>query len=322
MRPPLCLAVIAIGACSNAGSDLGPVPFSEWPVEVEVFLDRDASGGRTSADTIVGTASVSLRPPGGGQAVQTVVTNTAGVARFQSVPVGEYSLSVDPASLGDSISVAEVIPVPLEVVVTANPIEATIRLKFPEFSVRQARQQPPGKRIMIRGLVLAGVQSFRDTTSHVRDTSGQVRLTRVSLSGGLTGNDPGDSVAVLGTVSSRAGQPTLDQVRLYFISSRPAPVALALSTAAAAAASGGTLDAGLVRITGAVIAEAAVSGPDFRVVANDGSGPLTVIVDGNIQLNPVVFVVGRTLNVTGVLVPDGTGQWRLKPRTAGDIAVF
>jgi len=265
---------------------------------------------------------VSLRPPGGGKAVQTVLTDVGGVARFGSVLVGEYSLSVDPASLGDSVSVAEIIPAPLEVVVSANPIEATIRLKYPEFSIRQAREQPPGKRIMIRGLVLAGVQSFRDTTSHVRDTSGQVRLTRVSLSGGLTGNDPGDSVAVLGTVSSRAGQPTLDQVRLYFISSRPAPVALALSTAAAAAASGGTLDAGLVRITGAVIAEAAVSGPDFRVVANDGSGPLTVIVDGNIQLNPVVFVVGRTLNVTGVLVPDGTGQWRLKPRTAGDIAVF
>ena len=195
------------------------------------------------------------------------------------------------------------------------------RLSYPEFSIREARALPPGQRVFIRGIILAGVQSFRDTTSHVADSSGQIRLTRVSLRGGLLGNNPGDSVSVLGITSTRAGQPTLDLSLISRFGQRPPPIPLAVSTLNASTASGGILDAGLVQITGAIISDTLTIAPDFRITVSDGSGNLNIIIDGNLQIPRSVFRPGRSMNVRGVLVPDGLGAWTLKPRDPGDIVL-
>jgi hypothetical protein len=265
---------------------------------------------------------VSLRPFGGGKAIQTVTSTVSGVARFNNVALGEYSITVDAASIGDSISVAAIDSAHVKVALADTNTNVLIRLGFPEVSIRQARLLPAGKRVFIRGVVLAGVQSFRDTTSHIIDSSGQIRLTRVSLRGGLTGNNPGDSVSVLGVSSSRAGQPTLDNALISRFGARPAPIPLPLSTGVAATASGGLLDAGLVVITGALISDTATIAPDFRVIGSDGSGPITVILDGNINFLRSNFRPGRTMNIRGVLVPDGAGGWVLKPRDPNDTQVF
>ena len=196
-----------------------------------------------------------------------------------------------------------------------------IRLSFPEVSIRQARLLPVGKRAFIRGVILAGVQSFRDTTSHIVDSSGQIRLTRVSLRTGI-GNTPGDSVSVLGVASTRAGQPTIDLAVISRFGQRPAPIPLPVATGTAATAAGGTLDAGLVIITGAIISDTATAAPDYRVVGSDGTGPITVLLDGLINFNRANFRPGRSMNVQGVLVPDGTGAWVLKPRQIADAQVF
>lgn len=322
MNRLLLLFPVAAAACSNAGSDLGFPPLAQRVINAQVFLDRDGSGVFSPADTLYVGARVSLRPPGGGQAVRTATTNLQGIARFEDIPIGEYSATVDLASIGDSLQVAAINPSHPQLRFADTEIGFSIRLNYLEVSIRQARQQPAGKRLLIRGLVLAGVQSFHDTSSYVADTSGQIRLTRVSLRGGLTGNNPGDSVTVLGTVSSRAGQPTLDQAIITLVGTRPAPIAFSLSTALAAGASGGTLDAALVQITGALISDTATVAPDFRVIGSDGSGPVSVILDGLGGYNRAAFLPGRAMTVRGVLVPDGTGKWQLKPRNPGDTAVF
>lgn len=315
--------MLAAAACNNAGSDLGPgEELLTNAITAQVILDRDGSHTPTAADTLFPGARVSLRPASGGQAIQTVTTTVSGIARFNGVPLGEYSITVDPTSLGDSIVVAAIDSSHVRVELADTNTNVFIRLSFPELSIRQARLLPVGKRAFIRGVILAGVQSFRDTTSHISDSSGQIRLTRVSLRGGQTGNNPGDSVSVLGVASSRAGQPTIDLAVISRFGQRPAPIPLPLSTGTAATASGGTLDAGLVIITGALISDTATVAPDFRVVGSDGSGPITVILDGNINFNRVNFRPGRTMNVRGVLVPDGTGSWVLKPRDVGDATVF
>ncbi|MGQ0702886.1 MAG: hypothetical protein ACT4PM_07105 [Gemmatimonadales bacterium] len=321
-----CLMGIALvaagGACSNAGSLLGFGPAATQNINVQVFLDRDRSGTFGAADTVYGPAGVSLRPVSGGQAIQTKTSGPQGTTAFENVPVGEYSITAEASSLGDSLVVAGVTPSLIRVQASQNPLNVTVRVAYPELSIRESRQALPGRRVLIRGLVLAGVQSFRDTTSYVQDTSGQIRLTRVSLQGGLTGNNPGDSVAVIGTVSSRAGQPVLDQASIIRLATRPAPIPLIVTTAVAASAQNGALDAALVQITGAIITDTATIAPDFRVVGDDGSGPITLVLDLFMGFNRAVFVPGRSMTARGVLVPTGTGQWELKPRVPGDVAVF
>lgn len=323
MRRALTMLILLV-ACSNAGSDLGLTPTATRTVVVRAFIDRDGSGTSTSADTAYTGAKVSLRPAGGGKAVFTATTSALGGVLISPVSVGQYAVTVDSASTGDSLQVGFVDPNPL--VLSATPdtgqVGITIRLEYPSASIRQARVSPPGKRLMIRGLILAGVQSFRDTTAYVQDTSGYVRLTRVSLRGGLTGNSPGDSVTIIGSTSSRSGQPTLDLAIITLVGPRPAPVPRFISTRVAATAMGGTLDAALVQVDAAIITDTAAVVPDFRVVADDGSGVLAVLLDAQGGYNRSLFVPGRRMTVRGVLVPLGAGQWQLKPRSPGDITVF
>lgn len=320
-RPILALLLAAgIPACQNAGSDLGFASSSTSTVVVGVYLDRD--GSRTFSavlDTAFAGARVALLARGTGDTVRTRPSDANGVATFDAVPIGEYIIAVVPASIGDSIVVAAIDSANVRVTAGTTVVAVLVRLSYPEVSIRQARALPLGKRAFIRGVVLAGVQSFRDTTSHVSDSSGQIRLTRVSLRGGLTGNAPGDSVSVLGTASSRAGQPTLDLALVTKIGTRPAPIPFSVNAASAATAGGGALDAALVQVIAVTITDTVAIAPDFHVTASDGSGPLIIILDANLPFARAVFRPGRSITVKGVLVPDGLGGWSLKPRELGDV---
>lgn len=321
LAPAAAAVLLVTVACDNAGSTLFPQISEVGLVEIQVYLDRDGSQHLNGADTAFAGAKVELRPPNGGAVIRSINTGPLG-AFLEGVNVGDYSITVDPASIGDSLVVGEIDPPQIRVQAGGEPPLLSIRLEYPTLSIRQARQQPAGKRIMIRGLVLSGVQNFRDTTSHVRDTSVAIRLTQAFLRFGGAGNDPGDSVTVLGTVSSRAGQPTLDEALITRFSTRPPPVATTLTAAVAATAQGGALDAGLVLVSNLVISQSGAQAPDFRIVASDGTGPITILVDDFIPIDPTAFSVGRTISIRGVLVPEGPGKWQLKPRDNNDITIF
>jgi hypothetical protein len=330
MRFPLtrlcCAALFAAGlvvACSNAGNDFGLSVTTTNSVSVGVFLDRDGSRTLTlPTDTVFANARVALLFAGTSDTLKAMSSNSLGVAKFDDVPLGRYRVVVVPSSIGDSIEVQKIEPESLTVRATDINTDVLARLGYPEVSIRQARALPAGRRVFIRGIVLAGVQSFRDTTSHVADSSGQIRLTRVTLRGGLTFNNPGDSVSALGLTSSRAGQPTLDNALISKFGQRPPPTPLDISTGTAATANIGALDAALVRITGALISDTATVAPDFRVVANDGTGTLNIILDANISFIRSAFRPGRSIIVKGVLVPDGQGGWSLKPRELSDVLLL
>ena len=325
-----CLGLMLVG-CDNGGVDLGFPPEQTGTIRVGVYLDRDGSRTLTAFDTVYASARVALLLKGSRDTVRILTTGVNGLAQFNNVALGEYRLAVGQASLGDSISVAGFQIFTTGAPVTADSIrlesvpdtvDAQIRLTFPEVSLRQVRSLPLGKRVFARSVILAGVQSFRDTTSHVVDSSSALRLTRVSLRGGLTGNSPGDSVTVLGIVSSRDGQPTLDLALITRFNTRPAPVPLQVSTATAATAAIGALDANLVQITSAAISDTATDTPDFRVTVSDGSGSVVVLLDAGINFVRSNFRPGRTVNAVGVLVPTAAGAWVLKPRALGDVVVF
>ncbi len=312
-----------LAGCSNVGGDLGVVLPTRPNLELVLIVDRDASGTLTQPDTVLGGAHVSLRLTSGGQAIQTRTTGPAGIAEFQEVPVGDYVITVDETGPGDSLVAG--VPTPVHLAASYDPGSnppVQVFTGYRQVFIRQARALPQGQRVLIHGLVLAGVQSFRDTTAYVADSSGQIRLTRVTLRGNVTGSNPGDSVVVVGTVSTRAGQPVLDQAVITQIGSRLSPLPLLVSTAQAASAASGLLDAALVQVNDAIISEATPEGLDFRVVGDDGTGPLAVVLDALGSYNRAAFVPGKHMTIRGVLVPDGTGLWRLKPRNPGDTSVF
>jgi len=322
-RAGLALAILgSAAACGNAGSDLGFNVSATSAVTVGVYLDRDGSRTPTvPLDTLFPNARVALLALGSGDTLRTAVSNLGGLARFDGVPVGQYRVAVVASSIGDTIRVAAIDSAVIRLVAADTNTFVLVRLGYPEVSIRAARLLPPDRRVFIRGVILAGVQSFRDTTSHVSDSSGQIRLTRVTLLGGLLGNNPGDSVSVLGHTSSRAGQPTLDNAGIARFGTRPPPIPLAVSTAVAASASGGLLDAALVQITGGIISDTATIAPDFRITVSDGSGPLQIIIDGNLPIPRSIFTPGFSMIVRGVLVPTGFGGWTLKPRSGSDIVI-
>lgn len=309
-------------ACDNAGVDLG-FPEQETNVIVaHVFLDRDGSRSRTVLDTVYAGARVALIQRRSGDTVQTAVSDNGGLSTFRDVALGEYAIAVAAGGLGDTLQVATIDSANLTIRRGDDTTRIQVRLGYPELSVRQARAATAGKTVFLRGVVLAGVQSFRDTTSHLADSSGTIRLTNVVVRGGLAGNVPGDSVTVLGVIASRLGQPTLDHALIGRFGSRPAPLPTIVTTAVAASANAGALDAGLVQVVAAAITDTVSTLPDFKVVVNDASGPLTVMLDANIQFPRTSFIPGRRLTARGVLVPDGNGGWSLKPRDLGDATVF
>jgi hypothetical protein len=316
------LTIAAATACGNAGSGLGPDPDATNAVTVQVYLDRDGSHTATvPTDTLFRNARVALLPRLGNDTFRVELTNAVGIARFDEVPLGEYRVGVTQASIGDSIEVQAIDSAEIRIQAADTNTFVRVRLGYPEFSVRAVRELPPGRRVFVRGIILAGVQAFRDTTSHLSDSSGFIRLTRVGLSGGLVGNSPGDSVSVLGFTSTRAGQPTLDQAFIRRFGSRPPPIPIPIATGTAATAQGGTLDAALTLITSAIIQDTATIAPDFRVRVNDGSGVLDIILDGIIPFSRSSFAPDRSLNAHGVLVPNGVGGWSFKPRSVGDVVL-
>ena len=317
----LAAGLLLLAGCGNAGSGLDPDDETTGVVTVGVYFDRDGSRSVTSLDTLFLGARVALLTQVGGDTVRVQVSNANGFARFDEVPLGAYRLAITPASIGDSIRVQDIEPENFSVSATDSTTEVLVRLGYQEVSIRAARGLPVGRRVFLRALVLSGVQSFRDTTSHVSDSSGYLRLTRVSLVGGLTGNNPGDSVSVLGVTATRSGQPVLEQTSLIRFATRPAPVPVPISTANASSAFGGSLDAGLVLITSATIVDTAAVSPDFRVRVNDGTGILEIILDALIPFPRGAFAPGRSLNAIGVLVPNGLGQWIFKPRGLGDVVI-
>ncbi len=317
---PLVLAALA-AACSSS-TDLAFPAEKPGTIQVLAYLDRDGSRTLTALDTTYANARVALLLKGSDDTLKTALTTTIGIATFNDVPRGEYRLAIVAASLGDSVEVAAIDSNEVRLEVQPDTVGAVVRLQYPEVTFREARTLPLGKRIFVRGIVLAGVQSFRDTTSYVSDSSGAMRLTQVTLRGGLTGNSPGDSVSVLGVTSTRTGQPTLDLAVLARFATRPPPIPVQVNTGTAASAATGTLDANLVQITGAAITDTVTDAPDFRVTVTDGSGSLVIVLDGNINFVRTGFRPTRTLNARGVLVPSGNGGWTLKPRDTGDVVLF
>jgi len=198
--------------------------------------------------------------------------------------------------------------------------DADLQVSYPTVTIAQARKLPVGRRVQVVGLALNGWATFADSTVHIVDAGGAIRAIRVNPVNLFAG----DSARFIATIAASNGETILSLVNATVLGTgRTLPDAQPLTTKAAAAAAGGTLDAALVQVKSAVVQDTlTLPTGDFRMHVDDGSGPITVILDRDLGLRLSPFIPTATLDLTGLLVPNtGGGSWFLKPRAASDTFV-
>lgn len=82
------LAFFALGACDEA---VAP-PGNSAAVDVRVYLDRDASGSFTAADSGLAGVALTLTPSGGEGSATEATSDAQGIATFPEVAPGSYSI--------------------------------------------------------------------------------------------------------------------------------------------------------------------------------------------------------------------------------------
>ncbi len=326
MRRAGALAAIALLAgCANAGEDRILSIAATGGVSGVVYFDANGTGQQEMApfgpDTGLTGIAVHLLVRGTRDTVASATTGAGGAFSMTALPVGSYVVVLDRTAIGDTVAVLGADT--STVTVTPDSTSAfTVGVGYPRLTIAQARSHPIGRRVVVVGVALNTRTVFRDTTVHLQDTSGAVRLARVRTLGVFAG----DSIRVRATTGNpalRAGQPFLDDVTVIFpFTVLGFPTSVRLMTAAAAAA-GSSLDAQLVVIDSALIGDTSTVTGDRRLTVDDGSGPLEVLLDGTWFTPPSpaqeVYVPGNSFAFVGVLVPTGTGVWRLKPRSSQDL---
>ncbi len=320
--PIAAALLLGLAACSNAGEDLGLPPLAVGSIQVTTLFDRDGTGTLTPFDSILGAIDIGIFPDGGIDPVRVERSNANGVVSFTSVPIGSYRYRLMPGALGDTLVPVQGNDVAFRVRADSLNGGAGVMIGYPALTLAEARQAPAGRPVVIRGVVTAGFQSFADSATFLTSGGVNLRVTSAEHWPGRNGNNVGDSVIVLGHTGSDRGQPVLLDGKVYTAGVSAAPLVTDLTVAEVRTAKDGALDAALVRVTGATIADTATVAGAFEVRIANGTDTALVLIDSQLQPTKSLFAPGRGITSRGVLVPDGTGAWYLKPRpVTGEIVV-
>ena len=315
-----CNAVIVfsvlsvIAGCADATTEPGVEINTGGALAAVAYVDRNDNNVFDADEApLAGVPVVLLR--GTADTVMRRVTTAAGVAEFRNVTIGTYRVAVAPSPATDSLtaSVSNI----REITVAANDtVETVIAFVYPGVTIRALRQLAPGKRVQLRATALHGWSSFGDSTVHVSDSTGTLRVVGVEPS--VFG--AGDVVRLVGTSALVNDKPTLRDVRVSVVTFGSSPKPVAVTTATASTAGNGAMDAALVRITNASVVGWVTTGGDVIVSANDGSGRVDVVMDRDAAIDLSRLERGASLNTTGILVPARSGGgWQLKPRASADV---
>jgi hypothetical protein len=192
---------------------------------------------------------------------------------------------------------------------------ADVAAEVRELTVEEARQEPVGAYVSIRGIALMNSAAFADASLHVADATSAIRVVGIhSLFVTV-----GDSLRLSGVISVSGGQPVLSNPTSALLGRANPPTPVVLTADEAAKASGGRLDAALVQLRGVEVDSISLTTRGTFLYTSDASGTLIVSLDENLVTPPAV-AEGDTLDVVGVLAPLGSGQpWILRPRSAADV---
>ncbi len=307
--------LLSVAACDNAGEGRVLAVEASGAAWAWVFFDQDGGQVFTQNDTPMSGVGVRLVAKGTRDTVARVVTGQQGRSEFPALPVGTYLVVVETTTFGDTISVVKLDSTEITVR-SRDTVEVLALVSYPRVTVAEARELEQGRKVFVEGVALNNRQTFGDNTVHLRDTTRSIRGTRVRTTPFFF---VGDSVRFLGVRAVSEGQPTLDDVQVFWLRTTDLPVPDTVTTAEAALADGGLLDAALVRVIDATVGDTSTVAGDYLVTVDDGSGPLVVVFDQDAPVNRGPWVPDVVGDFTGVLVPTGEGGWRLKPRANADL---
>ncbi len=319
---PTAAMVLGLAACSNAGSDLGLPSLGVGTLQVNALLDRDGTGTVTAFDTVINGLRIAIFDDGGIDTVLVSKTNANGIAGFTSIPIGRYRYRVVAGQLGDTLQAVAGNDVPFHVRADSLNGAAGLLIGYATLSLGDTRAAAPGRPVFIHGIVTSALQFFADSAMFVTDGTTNLRITAAQHRPGRNGNNVGDSVIVFGRTGSDQGQPVLLGGVVLTVGVSQPPAVTDVTVPEIATAQAGALDAALVKVSAATIADTATVGRDFVVRITDGTDTARVVIDSLFQAPHGNFAPGRGITTRGVLVPDGTGAWFLRPRpVAGEIVL-
>ena len=193
-----------------------------------------------------------------------------------------------------------------------------IDLTLPLLSVGDVRSAEIGRRVRVKAAALHSWATFGDGTLHVKDGSGSLRAVAVQQVSVFAG----DTVEVTGTVAAEAGQAVLRDAVAQVIAMGVVPAPENVTLSVGRTASGGRLDAALVRLPVASVTDTITVGRDFGLTLTLNNDTVRVILDADAGFAPAQYPVGSGLEVTGLLVPNVTGSaWLVKPRNRADVII-
>ncbi len=306
-------------ACDQTPSSIPGIDAEGTALGV-VWLDRNGNGQLDGPDLPVSNVEVELAQRHGGNLQLTRSSGTGGEVVFDAVPVGDYLARVTDSAIPDSLRLLRIDSANVTIA-AGDTTGFLVGFTYPSLPIDSVRRQPAETRVFVEGIALNGWSTFADSTIHLRDNTGAIRAVRVPPAGVAIG----DSIRLLGRVGTDAGQPVLTEVQTVIL--RPSvrsPEPVPVTAAEAAVAKAGTLDADLVHIDSAVVRDTILdSFGNITFVVEDGSGQARVLLDRHINFG-LFFpsgILGSILKITGILVPQGSGAWVVKPRSASDVVV-
>jgi hypothetical protein len=292
----------------------GPEPA---PLVLTVGQAASANGGSRDGAlvTVVGARvlSVTNLPEGGRRVRVSDPTGLLDIVIDRSVSV----VTADPLVPGADVTVTGVlVPVAAEGVWSLRPRgSADVNVSISAATVSAVRTLPIGSAVSVTGVALNGVAGFDDSSLHVADVTGAIRVLALNTSFVFAG----DEVRVSGVTSIVEGRVVIAPANVAVLGQTTVPPPSVVSTSVASTASGGSLDAALVQVRNVLVETVDLVAGGVALGVDDGSGRLIVRVDGGTGIPNNVLAVGARANVVGLLVPRGDGTWLLKPRSAADI---
>jgi hypothetical protein len=306
--------------CSNAGQDRILAVQGTGVINGFVYFDRNGDASYDGGDTVLTGVAVHLIASGTFDTVASAKSDTAGMVHFGSVPTGSITFAVDSTTLPTGGLHVLAISTPTVSVAAGDTFNVEVRASYLQVDVPEARSIAVGTEVFVVGVALTPANVFGDSTVNMADTLAAILVTRVREGVGV-----GDSVRWLATRSSRNGEPTLDNPTPFLLGQGAATPTNAITSAVASTAQGETLDAALVSLADVTVSDTATVSGNRQLTVSDGSGPCTLQLDAVAGFSGFALAgdtIGAALDVTGVLVPTGTGRWFLFPRSVSDVIPY
>ena len=331
--PRMALAAL-VAACSNAGADRVLTIPGAGQVRGLIYLDRNGDTAFTGApDVPLTTARIALIAQGTVDTEKRATSDSGTVFSgspvnfaFVPVPVGSYTIAVDTTTIPrDSMRITHI---DSAVSVSAGDTAfVRIAVTYPAATPPGARTLPLHTKVFVVGIILANINTYGDSTNSLADPAGAgaIRVIQVKPTLLLAA---GDSIRLLATVDTFAGQPVLRFQTLIaqFAAGASTPIST-LTVGQAKTANGGVADAGLVALPGRVVILDTATGQATRILhVTDTTGALIdtleVHLDSAAGFDTLAVkrdTAGARVRLKGILVPSTVpGRWLLKPRAPGD----